>query len=154
MNGYLQDYKFFDDCKATIRHYFTMKPLEVDKHDEVFIHFRAYSNEGVTNFHPEQTKEYYEKAVQQFEGKKFIVFADDIQKARKVLPSEYLFHKGNEIEDFYMMTKCSGAIISNSTFAWWAAWLQNKKTIIPTNWFTSVAPYDSKGLYMPNWIAL
>lgn len=163
LKGYLQDYKLFANCEEEIRKLFTMNFGEIDMTDEVFIHFRAYSNEGegISRYHPEQTKEYYEKAIQQFEGKQFIVFTDDIQKAKKVLPSEYTFVKSTvEIEDFYMMSNCDGGIISNSTFSWWAAWLMNKKTVIPKNWFTPKAMienpnvYDSTGLYMPNWIVL
>jgi len=153
LTGYLQDYKWFITCEDVIRDLFKMKFPNIQM-SEVFIHFRAYSNEGVTYYHPEQTKEYYENAMKLFEGSSFIVFTDDIAKAKKVLPSSLTFHKGNEMEDFYMMTKCQGGIISNSTFSWWAAWLMNKKTIIPKNWFTSIAPYPSEGLYLPNWVSL
>lgn len=160
LNGYLQDYKLFEKYEGCIRSQFVMKFPEIDMGGKVFIHFRAYSKEGVSHYHPEQTKEYYEQAVRQFEGKQFVVFSDDIERAKKVLPSEFIFQKGSEMWDFYIMTKCDGAIISNSTFAWWAAWLQNKKTVIPKNWFTKEAvqksptTYNSNGLYLPNWIAL
>ena len=37
------------------------------------------------------------------------------------------------------MSLCSGAIIANSSFSWWGAWMQNDRgTIIcpdPKNWF-------------------
>ena len=154
LHGYLQDYKLFRGCEEEIRELFKMKYPPIDMTDYVFIHFRAYGTEGVERYHPEQTKEYYEKAVEHFPGKKFIVFSDDLEKAKKILPSNFIFHSDEEMKDFYMMTQCDGAIISNSTFSWWAAWLQNKKTVMPLNWFTDKVVYDSSGLYIPNWIAI
>lgn len=158
--GYLQDYTLFKDCEDTIRDQFIMKFDPIPLLGFVFVHFRAYSDEGVEHYHPEQTKEYYEKAMQEFPDKTFIVFTDNIAKAKKVIPNGVLYNQQNEMEAFHMMTQCDGAIISNSTFSWWAAWLQNKKTVIPKNWFTEEAVkksptiYNSKGLYLPNWVAL
>ena len=55
----------------------------------------------------------------------FIVCTDDRPYAEELLGSNPLvsIFKGSEIDDFFLMTQCSGGgILSASTFSWWAAW--------------------------------
>ena len=43
--------------------------------------------------------------------------------------------------DFKLIYYSEYAIISNSTFAWWAAWLRDRKsTISPSNWLNYNKP--------------
>ena len=47
--------------------------------------------------------------------------------------------KHNYIFDLYLLSKCKNVICSNSTFAWWGAWLNenpNKNVFIPSMWFS------------------
>ena len=44
------------------------------------------------------------------------------------------------IEDLFLMARCRGHIIANSSFSWWGAWLDpdpDKKVIAPARWFGS-----------------
>jgi len=55
----------------------------------------------------------------------FIVCTDDRPYAEELLGSSPLvsISRGSEIDDFFLMTQCSGGgILSASTFSWWAAW--------------------------------
>lgn len=52
-------------------------------------------------------------------------------------PTTRLMYETCEIETFRFMTRCSGVIIANSTFSWWAAWMNetpNKFVTIPKVW--------------------
>jgi hypothetical protein len=55
----------------------------------------------------------------------FVVCTDDRPYAEELLGSHprVSISRGSEIEDFFLMTQCSGGgILSASTFSWWAAW--------------------------------
>lgn len=158
--GYLQDYRNFKWAEPIIQQQFKLKPREVEiPENTVFIHFRAYSKDllgDVTAINPEQTTDYYLRAIKYFPNKQFVVFTDNIEIAKKViyfLDCPFVCSE-NFIDDFYVMTKCDGGIISNSSFAWWAGWLSNKKIIIPKIWFTEKATYPTEGYYLPEWLSL
>lgn len=57
------------------------------------------------------------------------------------------------ITDFYLISNCKHQIIANSTFSWWAAYLNsNKEKIVmaPKKWFNE-ADYDAKDLIPQSW---
>lgn len=75
---------------------------------------------------------------------RFYVFSDDVTwcKENLGLAEEALFvdwNRGDEsYRDMQLMANCKHAIISNSSFSWWGAWLienQSKKIIVPQLWY-------------------
>ena len=61
------------------------------------------------------------------------------------------------LEDFYLMTQCKHNIIANSTFSWWAAYLNNNKekiVIAPKKWYSDNSYYNSKDVYPRSWVVL
>jgi hypothetical protein len=90
----------------------------------------------------------------------FLVFSDDPEWCRKNfhLPYPYRFevvgendmttyaHLGKEDMDLWAMSKCHNAIMANSSFSWWGAWLsqvqdEKRAVIAPKQWFLSGAKY-------------
>lgn len=111
-----------------------------------FIHWRSYA-EDTTFSHPSYY-DYYCEAINHIEIKHpntcFYVFSDIPSKAYDELnqiKANMVFvdiqsAKGNRgsLIDFYLMYACKHAIIANSSFGWWAAWLgdnDNKTVVAP-----------------------
>lgn len=97
-------------------------------------------------------RDYLKKAIHRLPvtvSRDFFIFSDDLQKAKSVLNNlETLngtihFVSGNDgsqsWKDMALMSHCHYQIIANSTFSWWAAWLNDhpgKTVVAPKDWFT------------------
>ncbi|NMB83852.1 alpha-1,2-fucosyltransferase [Candidatus Roizmanbacteria bacterium] len=150
LQGYWQDENYFKDIENIIRKDFTFtNPLDeknrqivdlIKKTDSVSIHVRRgdyVSNPltkaklGVLPFG------YYKKSIDKIKKmvKKpvFFVFSDDIPWCRhnlKIGDNVYFIDHNKGIysyRDMQLMSLCRHNIIANSTFSWWAGWLNDDK---------------------------
>lgn len=92
---------------------------------------------------------------------RFYVFSEDVDWVRDnlPLPEDTVFvdwNKGlDSWQDMMLMSHCHHNVICNSTFSWWAAWLNNhsgKLVICPDNWFANDG--GKVALYPDNWIRI
>ncbi|UBM60728.1 alpha-1,2-fucosyltransferase [Marinilongibacter aquaticus] len=64
--------------------------------------------------------------------------SDDMEFVKNAFPAQpnFIFTSNSEIIDFQLIQNADVAIISNSTFAWWACYFSPKKqrVIAPKNW--------------------
>ena len=79
-------------------------------------------------------------AIENLNNYQVIFVSDDTDKVKEVfkIQSNFIFSNNNEIMDFQLILNADISIISNSTFAWWAAYLnfkKNKKVYAPKDWF-------------------
>ena len=96
-----------------------------------------------------KSTDYYEGAIryigQHVTAPNYFVFSDDMDWVKQNLniPNcTYVNHnKGkNSYIDMYLMSLCKHNIIANSTFSWWAAWLnknERKLVIMPERWMNN-----------------
>ena len=84
---------------------------------------------------------YYENALKLVEKKEdydLIIVTDDIEAAKSKLPNikNKTIISDSEINDFQLLMHADILIISNSTFAWWGAYLntKNAKVYAPEYW--------------------
>ena len=114
-------------------------------------------------FHPLLSMDYIDKARSYFSGAVFLIFSDnteDIQWFKDHIHGEnhYYSEGHDDLTDLTLMKYCDHNIISNSTFSWWAAWLNenpDKKVIAPKKWFGDhYKSWSLKDLYPSNWILI
>ena len=108
--------------------------------------------------------EYYESAIRYIEKTHdcklcFYVFSDDIEWARKNFKGDkFRFISGNQpADDIYLMSLCKHNIIANSTFSWWAAWLNSysdKIVISPKLWYVGKLNKNIANLIPEKWIQM
>ncbi len=61
---------------------------------------------------------------------------------------------GGEVVDLHLMSRCRHHVIANSSFSWWAAWLNpspHKRVLAPAHWFAQAAGRDTRDLLPPAW---
>lgn len=180
LSGYWQSEKYFKEVEKNIRKDFTFKmPLaptllalanEIQEKNSVCFHLRRLhgiangqvNNEGV-NFHGASGQSYHEKAIRLLAEKEknlhFYVFADSPEWAKEniKLPFPTTFVAGNaDYEDLQLMSLCKHHIIANSSFSWWAAWLNanpSKTIVAPKEWFADKS-VNTKDIYPPSWVII
>jgi hypothetical protein len=67
-----------------------------------------------------------------------MIFSDDIEWCKENFSSDFLFsEEKDEFIDLYKMSRCANFIIANSSFSWWASFLNksdDKIIYAPENW--------------------
>lgn len=148
--------------------YLQLKYSEVLRHpNTVAIHVRTYIKDygrlpTKDDLHAFPGVSYYEKAVAMFpEDSLFILCSDDIEWCKENLShlsKNLLFIEGNHyIHDFYLMSLCHHNIIANSTFSWWAAYLNthpNQIVVTPEHWFGIWWAHASVNIILDHWIKI
>ena len=179
LQGYWMSWKYFDKYADKIRNAFTVKPhlvehlntvtKEILENNSVSVHIRRtdYTNADVVKLKGIIPATFYQKGIDIVTTKcKNVVayiFSDDIEWVKTNINFDGVSVKyidssisKSAIEDFYLMTKCKHNIIANSTFSWWAAWLNNnadKIVIAPAKWY-AYKGYNSKDVYPGDWTIL
>jgi hypothetical protein len=170
LDGGFQSEKYFQNNKQYIIDLFKptveIKELILSNYPEinqfVSIHVRRGDYLNFPNHHPQQSLEYYQEAVNQIGiDKTYIVFSDDVEGCKEMfefIPNKFFFNSGTDWLDMYIMSMCEHNIICNSSFSWWAAYLNentNKIVIAPKKWFGNVyASWDTSDLIPSTWQVL
>ncbi|MCU7521148.1 MAG: alpha-1,2-fucosyltransferase [Ignavibacteria bacterium] len=184
LNGYWQNENYFKEIRDILLKEFVVvsklrgknKDLadDINKTNSVGIHIRRHKGiqsnsvlyKKVVSQYGLVSNEYYNRAVDIIANKQsnieVFVFSDDIEWAKANLNFTYPItfvdnnDEANGYEDFRLLSLCKHQIIANSTFSWWAAWLNNyhdKVIISPNKWVQSLLNIPN-GIYPDNWLLL
>lgn len=162
--GYFQDERYFADCSETIRQIFTFGEPVRSKAKEIIsgiphpvcaLHVRRTDYFDTAGTLPVQGLEYYKKAISHYPKHVFLVVSDDIEWCKKTLVgNRFVFPEERSTElDMCLISESAGAIIANSSFSWWGAWLGNTdKVVAPINWFGPNTPYSKWPMAPSRWL--
>jgi len=119
------------------------------------------------HFHKNVSVDFYKKAMSLIDDYNendynILVFSDRMDDAKEILkslPYKFNYINNNNILDFIFMSLCDVNIVSNSTFSWWAAYMNkipNKKVIVTeSEWFgPGYKHFNLKDTFPESWIRL
>jgi hypothetical protein len=176
LDGYWQSEDYFKEYSESIRNFFGELISsdityirfrdEISKSISASIHVRRgdyVTNIKVSLVHEVCDLDYFRNAISIVEknlpGTTFFIFTDDVEWVKNNFKGSKfkIVSEGNlsHFEELSLMARCQNNIISNSSFSWWAAWLnvdENKLVITPKKWFKDRNyPVD---LIPPSWLKI
>ncbi|MHC5003898.1 MAG: alpha-1,2-fucosyltransferase [Planctomycetota bacterium] len=176
LDGYWQCERYFDDVADLIRAELELRepPDEADRRVlelvesvcSVSVHVRRgdfVSDPRASRYHGVCDADYYLRATALVAGlvdrPHFVVFSDEPDWARANLdlghPTTIVDHNGPDRgpHDLRLMSRCRHHVIANSSFSWWAAWLDPRPDAIvcaPKRWFADPRP-DTSTIVPERW---
>ena len=174
--GWFQSPKYFEGIEAKVRQHFTFKN-EILPGSQIIFEKIASTNSICLNVRRTDflkvdnlnitSRDYFLSAAQAIAEKvsdpHFFIFSDDVDWCREHLklnfPTQLVdhSHKGFKFSNYMQLMKaCKHFIIPNSSFAWWAVWLNenpSKIVVAPKNWFNDPS-INTQDLVPPQWLRL
>ncbi|NHZ85962.1 MAG: hypothetical protein GWP19_08785, partial [Planctomycetia bacterium] len=159
LTGYWQNNDIIEEYKNLLSNELLLKhPLSTNSEtylksitstNSVAIHFRRgdYINKpNASKVHASCSMNYYYNGIKYIQKKNddlhYFIFSDDITWAKNNFTFNtnvtYIDDDEPAYEHLYLMSQCKHQITANSTFSWWAAWLnlnKNKIIITPKYWY-------------------
>ena len=158
-NEILGKYNIYEEYESEVKYlwrsYFKNKFInrKFKLSENTIIHIRRTDYLNKESVHVVLPEKYYYKALNQIKCNKFYIKGDDINWNREnFISMGGIYLDGDSIDDFIDLMISKTLIISNSTFAWWAAYLNinNADVYCPNNWIKNIA-LDIASIYPRNW---
>jgi hypothetical protein len=127
----------------------------------VGLHVRRADYVGLSQAFVPLSIDYYRAAMRLFPADShFVVFSDDPAWCREGFKGERVeVMSGNPgYADLYLMAACRHQIIANSSFSWWAGYLNgnpDKRVVAPKAWFgPALSRNDTRDLLPAGWVTI
>lgn len=169
VDGYFQSENYFKQYRANLLKQFQPKYDPEDEYLRALEEIRSCNSVAVhvrrsdfkkdnCAYHYLLDESYYEKAIQRIrelvENPIFFWFSDDMEWVKEHIGEVDDFRfvrihtQHGDVDDMMLMKNCHHIIAANSTFSWWAAWLNEHDDavrIVPEK------PYGMEGMIPENW---
>jgi len=174
LDGYWQAESYFLKYQKTIKDEFTLKN-DIGEQNRLFLTTNSLSK--TISVHIRRTDylvenqtlicdfDYYNKAIKMLnsildEKYQYIFFSDDIEwtkeNFRHIENAIFVDWNNNMTHDMYLMSECTHNIISNSSFSWWATYLNknvNKIVVSPKKW-SNLPNIEKYSIISKDWILI
>ena len=171
IQGYFQSDKYYPD-RAQVKSWYSFRPEIVDSVESLFprslledaasISLRLDKDYANTReYFPLYPPWYYRRGLKRVAAMgPVLVFADRPDLAREfaasVLGNDTIVVEGlNPYQQLYLMTRCRANVITNSTFAWWGAWLNlrdDRVIVAPSMWCRPGVPNAISDILPDEWV--
>lgn len=170
IDGYFQSEKYFKKYREELltqinpsyepENEYTNALTDVRRFKSVAVHVR-HGDFGKDNnpLHYVLGEQYYHNALKYVEERveepEFFWFSDDIDWVKQNFGNHDNFHFVSlhtahaDIDEMMLMKNCHHIITANSTFSWWAAWLNEHEDAI---WICPAKRYGNKEMIPESWI--
>lgn len=174
--GYWQSEKYFPGMRDQLLKEFTLAVELSDASQRVIDRMRSVpsislhvrrgdylTNSETARIYEQLSLEYYQSGLKRFmaahDRAQAFVFSNDIlwcrEHLRLDLPTCFVEHTSRDAahEDLVMMSQAACNVIANSTFSWWAAYLNNRDdrtAFAPARWFRP-GTFNDEHLPLADW---
>jgi len=176
--GYWQNNNIIDDYKNQISNDLILRHSlstnnehylkSINTTNSVAIHFRRcdyQSKSKSRDVHASCSNNYYYEGIEYLQNNMnnlhYFIFSDDMTWVKNNIDFNanitFIDNDGPSHEHFYLMSQCKHQITANSTYSWWAAWLNTypgKVIITPKYWYND-KQLNNTVIHLPNeWIRI
>ena len=180
LNGYFQSSNYFKQCADEVRVLLQIPRIQQvkalarlreqgiqDPDGWIVAHVRRgdYMNPNILGYHNVTTPEYFKAARAEIEKRLgqqrtvvWITEEPDYIYKTVYRDGDKVF-SGDSVEDFAALSLFRHVIISNSSYSWWAVWLNpceydNRWVCTPSRWFGPAGPQEYETVYEPGWLLI
>jgi hypothetical protein len=164
MVGYWQSEKYFSHIANEVRRAFIFRRYALRSKGTIAVHVRRGDYVNLQHFHGIPERDWYIRAVDTVLNKRgndktIYVVSDDSQWCLDNLPMHWHVVGGiDKYHDMQIISVCEHAVISNSSFSWWGAWLGDgdpqRIVVAPKRWYAAPEMQDDQDIVPERWLRL
>ena len=172
LHGYFQSSKYFNDYKDEIRALLQVPTEDLaasdinNMDDQIGAHVRRGDYLCAAAYHLVTSRAYFRRARAEIEkrvGPKRVCWitepVDESWVRENVYEDGDIIQATETVKDFACLSQFRHIIMSNSSYSWWAAWLNPNNYVdrvicCPDKWFGPTGPQDYETVYEPEWVRI